>query len=70
MLKVLGIVLLVAAAIGLGAGVIILEGWLIFLIYNAIAPESWVYLGLWPAVGIAFVLSMIFGGGGASARAS
>ena len=67
-MKALLIALLVVVAIGLGAGVVFLEGWLIFLIYNAVAPETWIYLGLWPAIGIAFVLTMIFGGGSASAR--
>lgn len=60
----IGIALIVAVAVG----VIIGEGWLLFLVYNAVAPESWVYLDFWPAVGIAFLLTALFGGSGASAR--
>lgn len=55
-------------ALAAGFGLIVGEGWLLFVVYNAVAPESWVYLDLWPAVGIAFLLTVVFGGSGASAR--
>lgn len=58
----------IALALAAGFGVVVGTGWLLFLVYNAVAPDSWIYLDLWPAVGIAFLLSLIFGGRGASAR--
>jgi hypothetical protein len=42
----------------LGAGWVMLWGWVTFLTYRSFAPESWPSLGLWTATGIV-LLAMI-----------
>lgn len=66
----MGAVVLILGMLALSFGAVFGTGWLLFLVYNGIAPESWVYLDLWPAIGIAFLLSIFLGGSRASVSKS
>lgn len=66
--SVIGYTLLGALGIATVAGGIIGSGWILFLVYNATVPESWVYLDLWPAVGIMLLVSIILAGTRAGAK--
>jgi predicted lysophospholipase L1 biosynthesis ABC-type transport system permease subunit len=60
----LGLVFLagMGAVIGLVFGWVMLFGWLVFLVYRAVAPEAWITLNLWPCVGIAALLTIVLRG--------
>jgi hypothetical protein len=66
-LTIIGGTLLIGLGVGLIFGWVLLLGWILFVVYRAIAPESWPYLGLWPATGIMLLASLIFSGGSSRA---
>lgn len=34
-------------------------GWILFLVYAAVRPDSWPYIGLWSAFGISYLFSYV-----------
>ena len=42
-------------------GVIFFAGWILFLTYNAFAPDSLPYMGLWTAFGISYLFRYAVG---------
>ncbi len=61
-LGTIGLVILVLALV---FGGLCLEGWLVMLLWNAVLPLIWANaptLTFWVAVGLVFLLDLLFGG--------